>query len=213
MKPKSYSKCHPEKGNYAHGICKECYDKQYYKEKQKPFVITHKNRDAVCHPGRKNYSHGKCKICYQKNYRSPNPLIKEQKRLYHKIWIKNNPDKPQQYSHKRDFGLSSNDYALMVHQQGNKCAICHNQCSTGKRLAVDHNHQTGQIRGLLCTKCNLRIGILENLKWMEKAEEYLNNPPFNFPGKIGTRDRKNQNITPESLIVYLLREEEKLYGI
>jgi Recombination endonuclease VII. len=40
-------------------------------------------------------------------------------------------------------------------------------------LAVDHNHTTGKIRGLLCSSCNLFLGLVENTKKMKQSQEYL----------------------------------------
>lgn len=44
----------------------------------------------------------------------------------------------------------------MKNSQGGVCAIC--ECPDKKRLSVDHDHQTGKIRGLLCANCNLALG-------------------------------------------------------
>lgn len=46
----------------------------------------------------------------------------------------------------------------------------------GRRLAVDHNHETGQIRGLLCSNCNRAIGLLrDDAGLMRKAADYVDN--------------------------------------
>jgi hypothetical protein len=52
-------------------------------------------------------------------------------------------------------------YLVLLKQQGGTCAICH-QSPSGRRLAWDHDHQTGESRGLLCFSCNYGLGILEN---------------------------------------------------
>ena len=56
------------------------------------------------------------------------------------------------------YGLTEADYQALLKTQGGKCAICLKPCSTGKALAVDHNHDTGQVRGLLCMSCNTGLG-------------------------------------------------------
>lgn len=62
----------------------------------------------------------------------------------------------------------------MLALQNGVCAICANTCNTGRNLAIDHNHETGAIRGLLCTKCNQGIGQFnENKELFFKAVEYL----------------------------------------
>lgn len=56
----------------------------------------------------------------------------------------------------------------------NKCHLCGNSCASGRRLAVDHNHKTGLIRGLLCINCNKGIGnFKDDISLLEKAIEYL----------------------------------------
>ena len=65
----------------------------------------------------------------------------------------------------------------MLAAQGGCCAIC-GTSDTGKRkaFAVDHNHDTGKIRGLLCSNCNTGIGNLrDNVELLERAIDYLRN--------------------------------------
>lgn len=67
----------------------------------------------------------------------------------------------------RRYGLSVNDYGAMFKGQQGCCAICgKRQSDLGKRLHVDHNHETKAIRGLLCTGCNTVLGRLEK-NWNE----------------------------------------------
>lgn len=54
------------------------------------------------------------------------------------------------------------EYEQMLGEQDSSCAICKKPCGSGRRLAVDHNHETGAVRGLLCLSCNQLIGKLEN---------------------------------------------------
>lgn len=66
-----------------------------------------------------------------------------------------------------NFGLSLAEYGEMILAQDGKCAICNRpemQMRNGKRksLAVDHDHATGKIRGLLCSDCNTGIGKLQD---------------------------------------------------
>ena len=62
------------------------------------------------------------------------------------------------------YGITASDYAVMLKRQGNACALCKKRRpgNSGGRFAVDHDHNTGQVRGLLCRACNqLVIGIIE----------------------------------------------------
>lgn len=76
---------------------------------------------------------------------------------------------------KSRYGLSVDQYNEMLKAQNNKCAICGDDCPTGRSLAVDHNHDTGAVRGLLCSRCNIGIGQLKNITNLAKAIEYLEN--------------------------------------
>jgi len=60
------------------------------------------------------------------------------------------------------FGLTVEDYQSMLAAQAGGCAICGGQCKTGRILAIDHDHVTGRVRGLLCGNCNKGIGQFED---------------------------------------------------
>jgi len=72
------------------------------------------------------------------------------------------------------FGITLEDYDSMLAQQDGKCAICRSEEPKGKRFSVDHNHETGEVRGLLCNSCNVAIGLLKDSPAvLEAAKEYL----------------------------------------
>ena len=58
-------------------------------------------------------------------------------------------------------GVSETAYATILAQQQERCAICRCACATGRHLAVDHDHQTGRVRGLLCFRCNTALARYE----------------------------------------------------
>ncbi len=58
----------------------------------------------------------------------------------------------------------------MLRQQ-ERCAICRCLCGTGRRLAVDHDHRTGRVRGLLCFRCNTSLARYE--EYTEQFAAYL----------------------------------------
>lgn len=84
------------------------------------------------------------------------------------------------------YGLTTDDYDKMLANQGSVCAICRNPETgvdrrTGKLwpLAVDHDHATGKVRGLLCRRCNQVIGTMEDrVDLMHAAIAYLDAKPF-----------------------------------
>ena len=83
---------------------------------------------------------------------------------------------------KKYYNLKLQDYNKIKDKQNNVCAICGNinkrKHKSGKifDLHVDHNHTTGKIRGLLCTKCNLGLGLFnDSIELLKDATKYLIN--------------------------------------
>ena len=77
---------------------------------------------------------------------------------------------------KRLYKITPADYNKMLNEQGGKCAICGAIPPFGKykRLVVDHDHETGKVRGLLCPRCNAGLGFLEFInKHIEQMEAYF----------------------------------------
>lgn len=80
----------------------------------------------------------------------------------------------QEHNLRYFFGITVEEYAWMEHAQDRKCKICRGRCPTGKDLAVDHDHKTGHVRGLLCTNCNQAIGKLkDSAELADKVASYL----------------------------------------
>jgi len=129
--------------------CNECKIK-------KPLEDFNKNKD--CTLGRVST----CKSCQS---------IKSAKRYQE---YRKNPD----FRHRninahfiRRYGISHNEVLKMKEEQDNKCAICHKE---DKRLHLDHNHDTGQIRKMLCFNCNSVLGYAkENPEILAEAIKYL----------------------------------------
>ena len=79
---------------------------------------------------------------------------------------------------KKRYGISYETFLSMMEKQNGVCAICNEPIIIGghKRntACIDHNHQTGKIRELLCANCNNGIGHLkENITTMYRAIEYI----------------------------------------
>ena len=88
-------------------------------------------------------------------------------------WKTENPERVRVHEQKasrkqrlKQFDLTVEQYEEILHTQNGQCAICAQLCSSGRRLSVDHNHKTGNVRGLLCTRCNVRLGMIENVRAM-----------------------------------------------
>lgn len=73
-------------------------------------------------------------------------------------WYHANPERRRAYLLKRDFGLTVAEHDRLLAEQGGVCAICRRACSSGRALAVDHDHDSDAVRGLLCSNCNNGLG-------------------------------------------------------
>jgi hypothetical protein len=82
---------------------------------------------------------------------------------------------------KREFGISLDEYNVILKNQGSGCAICgRTKEKNGKMLAVDHDHETKKNRSILCASCNLVIGFIEKNNFdIEKIKEYINKHKIN----------------------------------
>lgn len=110
----------------------------------------HPNGDSYC---------SECKAIRQREYREKYP---DRAKGYYKT-----------ANRRRNYGLEPDKYQKLLDNSGNKCMICGD--SPKKRsLHIDHCHNTGIIRGLLCHGCNTALGLFkENISVMLKAIKYL----------------------------------------
>jgi hypothetical protein len=126
----------------------------------------------------------------------------ERIREYRKRWHAKEMEKPEnraaaiRRAHEgklRSYGLTREDYDEILRDQGGVCAICKAEPKPTKRLSVDHNHATGEVRGLLCTSCNHGLGnFRDKPELLRLAAEYLGTVPFRFlehPWKDPSKER------------------------
>lgn len=71
---------------------------------------------------------------------------------------------------KSRYGMSPIAYEALLSSQGGLCAICK---EIPNRPCVDHSHQTGRVRGILCHHCNIRLAALEDENYLKPAVAYL----------------------------------------
>ena len=89
-------------------------------------------------------------------------------------YLKEHPEVVRKSYLKRTYGLTMEAYNSMLEGQDGVCAICQCEPEYGKNLHVDHDHNTGKIRGLLCIKCNRALGLLyDDLETVASLLEYL----------------------------------------
>lgn len=114
---------------------------------------------------------------YMQNWYAKNRDFWRAKRRDYYYKHKDNPEFKRQMRNsvlQHDFGITIEQYEALSETQNGLCAICKNVCASGKQLAVDHNHTTGKVRGLLCRRCNQGIGLFEDEPaLLQGAAEYL----------------------------------------
>jgi hypothetical protein len=109
---------------------------------------------ATCHPDRQLCANGLCKPCYQV------------------WWRKTNPEKRQVYQHRYTYNISSQDFDNMMVEQKKCCALCR-KLFGDDRPVIEHNHETGFVRGLVHYWCNTRLTAIEDKDFLEHALRYL----------------------------------------
>lgn len=98
---------------------------------------------------------------------------------HHKAFKKAAKQRSHDAAVSRTYGLAPGDYERLYESQGRRCAITGCRATgKSKRLAVDHDHRTGEVRGLLCTPHNRVIGYnFDSPEAFDSLAEYLRNPP------------------------------------
>jgi hypothetical protein len=102
-------------------------------------------------------------------------------RAYHKKYRDNNKDKRKNGMLLWRFNITLEEYQILFEAQGGVCKLCgkeenarKNHSEEKRMLAVDHDHNTGVVRGLLCASCNVKLGHYEKVKHLiPQFEKYL----------------------------------------
>jgi hypothetical protein len=96
-----------------------------------------------------------------------------------------NKDKIASYKRLKKYGLSEENFQSMLKTQGGKCYSCLAPFSNETRIEVDHSHFTGEVRGLLCGKCNRGVGFFDdNPDRLDRAANYVE--------RLSTKERLSQ---------------------
>lgn len=161
--------CDHPKGpkNNKQGMCCACYQKARWQQ-QPP---------AVCHPDRKNHAGGYCRNCYRGGKQTRKAECHPDQIEYaDKICRKCYFDRPaikegqKRSSRKLKYGLSEEQFKKMEEDQQGICIIC----KQGPAEAIDHCHNTGKVRGLLCDPCNIGLGgFKDDINRLQAAIEYI----------------------------------------
>jgi len=147
--------------------CKVCHATKPFGEFQRRADYPHLRRHT-------------CKECWKQSHSA-------WKRQYRK-------DRPREHADarlKREYGISLEDYENLMARQRGRCAICYKKAKGPTNLHVDHDHGTGDVRGLLCQNCNLALGLFkDSIKRLGVAIQYLREPPAGAL-KLGKSNRSS----------------------
>lgn len=84
------------------------------------------------------------------------------------------PEKCREGHLRRKYGMTHAAYEAMLEHQRCECAICYTKHTNQKPLVIDHCHESGVVRGLLCSRCNRGLGMMgDNADGLHKALRYL----------------------------------------
>ena len=134
-------------------------------KKSKPLSEFHKKSSS------KDGHQGRCKPCNKakvRQWQSDNP------EKWEANWRRNSYGSEARLKKRaRQYGLTADQLTDMLIDSDGKCTICHEP--PRKWLVVDHCHNSGKVRGLLCEDCNFGLGAFrDNTEFMARAIEYLN---------------------------------------
>ena len=179
-------------------ICAEC---------GKEFLGVHRSKATYC-----------SKLCNGRHYAKQHPEMvhkknKAQEERRRRIWKERYENEPEFREHQkklrrewkrknrhsvkgtsiRKYGMSVDDMIMLLRDQEHKCAICGHSDSTKKQVfpCIDHDHESGLVRGILCSLCNHALGQLrDSIPNLLSAIEYLKNPPA---AKHGFKCKKKEH--------------------
>lgn len=79
------------------------------------------------------------------------------------------------WHYRRSYGISEGSVGRLLLTQGSKCAICSSHLDfPSRKTHLDHDHKTGEVRGILCSRCNTGLGKFnDSIETLEKAIRYL----------------------------------------
>lgn len=136
---------------------------------------------------RYTYRH-KCISCNTNRAVAYKEKYPERVKETNKVWRANNKDVKAEYNRRYNlqnqeaiknnryiykYNITLEEFRCMVAQQGGRCRVCDEQ--EGESLHIDHNHATGEIRGLLCKSCNMALGLFnDDAKSLQGAINYIN---------------------------------------
>jgi hypothetical protein len=157
----------------ARGYCRKHYLRFWRHGDPTVVLRVRDNGPPSCHPDRPYHAKGLCQPCYRALWEQENPeRTREGNRRRVARFAEVNPERWNQIQRESDWkrrgilGMTEERYQEMLAAQDGKCLGCAAESSNalGYRLCVDHDHETGEVRGLLCGPCNVRDVLASDLQ-------------------------------------------------
>lgn len=183
--------CHVDRPHYARGLCSACYQRAHRKQ-WSPKI------PATCHPDRAHKCRGLCSACYQKEKAKTGWSLRGRKARTN---VCGHADKPhagrgmcgacltrdardrdrngdrikrKDYQLRATYGITLAEFHARYEAQGSVCALCRKAVPVERNRHVDHCHDTGRIRGILCFDCNKGLGLLgDSPESIKRALDYV----------------------------------------
>jgi len=163
-KPTKAFYCNPKTADQFDSSCKECRKRRHKK-------FYEKNAERLRREAR---------------LRNQDPEARRRKREYAKDYRKKNHDKvraseaktyaknKEKYNRRcrdKKYGLKEGEFERLLEEQNRRCATCFEEV----KLVVDHDNETGEVRGLICSECNLALGLVkDDVATLLRMVGYLN---------------------------------------
>lgn len=130
--------------------------------------MPHKDPEARKAYHRNYYKQHKQELdSYRHNYRKENQELEKQ---WQQAYRDTSVESRKEYARKKRYGLSKEQYNLLLEAQGNCCDICAVEFSDTTKPHIDHCHITNKVRGILCVRCNTLLGHMgDSLEGVKKT--------------------------------------------
>jgi hypothetical protein len=142
------------------------YSKEYRKNNPEKIKATNKDQYE---------KHGEKYLERKKEKYKSDPAIRSKRIEAYRKYRLTHLDQIESARRKKKYGLTDDDYARLVKDAGTNCPICKQSFGENKPV-IDHSHKTNIVRGIICHKCNLALGLFnDNINILLNAINYLNN--------------------------------------
>jgi len=166
---------------YAQNAEREKLRSKRYRETHKEQITAQRkayaeaNRDELRAANRAYYKKNADTIRARQKVLRTTPEHREKQRRYKKKNKERFRDRQKDYDLRTNYGITLEDYNLMLENQNHRCKICESDTPAGKGWNVDHCHTTKKVRGVLCPHCNTGLGFFkDNPDLLIAAINYLN---------------------------------------